>query len=71
MVSALRSVLKHKVSDMSVRLSRRPKVSGLRSHPDMTFAVDWALNNNYLSIWPQELELHANKIFNCLQFEFD
>ena len=27
--------------------------------PDMTFAVDWALNNNYLSIYPSTLAVKA------------
>ena len=28
-------------------------------HPDMTFAVDWALNNNYISIYVMYQVLHC------------
>ena len=33
------------------------------SRPDMTFAVDWALNNNYLSIY-----LSIDKTKQCVKF---
>ena len=29
------------------------------SRPDMTFAVDWALSNNYLSIYPEDARLSS------------
>ena len=31
--------------------------------PDMTFAVDWALNNNYLSIYPRHVLKQPHSVF--------
>ena len=34
----------------------------VQCRPDMTFAVDWALNNNYLSIYQGAAQLHKQPL---------